>query len=199
MIPERASLNLLVEHLRKHINPDEDEINYLRNLLRLVQVKRKQFILRESEVCKYSTFILKGCLRGYTIDACGLEHVLSFAPPGWWIADMNSLITQKPGILNIEAMETTEVLQLSKVNQETLCREIPKFEHFFRIITENSLVSIQNRLTDNLSLSAEDRYRKFSDKYPLLVQNLPQKYIASYLGVTAEFFSKMKKKMNLKH
>lgn len=178
-----------------HIDPDEDDMEFLRGMLRKVSLKRKQLLLREGEVCRYSSFVTGGCLRGYNIDGNGLDHVLNFAPPGWWIADMYSLITQKPGILNIEALEPTEVLQLSKTNQEILCRERPKFEHFFRVITENSLVSIQTRLTENLSLSADERYKNFCKKYPMLVNSMPQKHIASYLGVTAEFFSKMKKSL----
>jgi CRP-like cAMP-binding protein len=124
--------------------------------------------------------------------------VLSFAPVGWWIADMYSLLTQKPGILNIEALEDTEVLLLSKTDQEKLYHDIPQFERFFRIITENSLVASQQRMIDSLSLTAEERYNNFCRRYPTLIYNLPKKQIASYIGVSAEFFSRMQHKMLLK-
>ena len=120
---------------------------------------------------------------------------MQFACEGWWIGDMYSLITQKPGNLYVEVNEDAEVVLLSKENQEKLFQEIPKLERFFRILTENSLVANQERLMDNLSLSAEERFEKFCSKYPTLIQKVPQKQVASYIGVTPEFFSKMKAKM----
>jgi CRP-like cAMP-binding protein len=120
---------------------------------------------------------------------------MSFACEGWWISDMYSLLSQKPGNLFIEVLEDAEIIILSKENQEHLYLEIPKLERFFRILTENSLVANQERLMDNLSLTAEERYEKFCKKYPTLIQKLPQKQIASYIGVTPEFFSKMKARM----
>jgi CRP-like cAMP-binding protein len=120
---------------------------------------------------------------------------MSFACEGWWISDMYSLLSQKPGNLFIEVLEDAEIIILSKENQEQLYLEIPKLERFFRILTENSLVANQERLMDNLSLTAEERYEKFCKKYPSLIQKLPQKQIASYIGVTPEFFSKMKARM----
>jgi CRP-like cAMP-binding protein len=129
------------------------------------------------------------------VDESGWEHVLSFAPQGWWMADMYSLLSQKPGTLNIEAIEKTELLLLSKANQEILYQKVPKFERFFRIITENSLVAYQQRLMDNLSLTAEERYNNFCKRYPTLIHTLPKKDIATYIGVTPEFLSRMLNKM----
>ena len=137
----------------------------------------------------------KGILRSYTIDENGVEHVVSFACPGWWIADMYSYLSQRPGQLYIEVNEDAEVFLLSKENQEQLYHDIPKIERFFRILIENSLVANQQRLIDNLTFTAEARYDKFSKKYADLVHCLPQKQIASYIGVTPEFFSKMKARM----
>jgi CRP-like cAMP-binding protein len=140
--------------------------------------------------------VTQGCLRNYSLDKNGLEHVMAFAPPGWWIADMYSFISQKPGMLYIEALEPTEVLLLSKEDQERLYVDVPKFERFFRIIIEKSLVSSQQRVLDNLSLTAQERYLNFCKRYPSLVNCLPRKQIASYIGVTPEFFSKMIKGMH---
>jgi CRP-like cAMP-binding protein len=108
---------------------------------------------------------------------------------------MYSLLSQKPGNLFIEVLEDAEVVLLSKENQEELYHQIPKLERFFRIIVENSLVSYQERLMDNLSLTAEERFDKFCKKYPTLIQKVPQKQIASFIGVTPEFFSKMKSRL----
>jgi CRP-like cAMP-binding protein len=133
-------------------------------------------------------------LRGYTIDKNGIEHVLSFAPPGWWMADLYSLFSEKPGTLNIEAIEDTDIILLSKFGQEKLYTEVPRFERFFRVLTENSLVASQQRVIDNLSLTAEERYNLFCKRYPTLIDHLPLKHIASYIGVTPEFFSRMRNK-----
>ena len=184
--------SLILDNLAKHIHLTKEEQDIFISYLQPKTVKRKQFLLTDGDICKHSIFVTAGCLRGYTVDKSGVEHVLSFAPPDWWIADMYSLLSQKPGILNIEALEDTEVLLLSKANQEKLYLQIPKFERFFRILIENSLVASQQRLVDGLSLTAEERYNNFCKRYPTLIDHLPQKQIASYIGVTPEFFSRMR-------
>ena len=184
--------NLILNNISGYIRLNEEEKAVFISLLKPMKLKRKQMLLKEGEICRYSSFVSQGCLRGYSVDENGFEHVLNFAPPNWWIADMYSLITQKPGMLNIEALEDTEILTLSKISQEELYVKVPVFERFFRIITENSLVSYQQRILDNLSLTAEERYNNFCKRYPTLITTLPSKQIASYIGVTPEFFSKMK-------
>jgi CRP-like cAMP-binding protein len=184
--------DLLLSNVSKYIHLTETEKDVLSGYLKQKTFKRKEFLLNEGDICRYSTFVTSGCLRGYTVDKNGVEHVLSFAPPGWWIADMYSLISQKPGIQNIEALEDTETILLSKINQEKLYAEVPKFERFFRILIENSLVANQQRIVDNMSLTAEERYSIFCNRYPTLIDHLPQKQIASYIGVTPEFFSRMR-------
>lgn len=157
--------------------------------------KAKTILLNAGEICKHSYFVNSGLLRSFNINDNIVEHVLQFACEGWWIGDMYSLLSQKPGNLFIEVMEDSEIVLLPKENQEKLYTEIPKLERFFRILTENSLVSNQERLMDNLSLTAEERFEKFCKKYPTLIQKVPQKQIASYIGVTPEFFSKMKARL----
>ena len=188
--------SLILQNIAKHIQLSPDEQAHFEGMLRPKSVKRKKMLLREGEICRNSTFVTEGCLRSYNLDKNGFEHVLAFAPPGWWIADMYSFISQKPGTLYIEALEPTEVILLSKEDQERLYLDIPKFERFFRIIIENSLVSSQQRVLDNLSLTAQERYSIFCKKYPTLIHTLPRKQIASFIGVTPEFFSKMVKNMN---
>jgi CRP/FNR family transcriptional regulator, anaerobic regulatory protein len=147
------------------------------------------------EICTVSYFVNSGVLRSFNINDNIVEHVLHFACEGWWMGDMYSLLSQKPGNLFIEVLEDSVVVVLSKANQNQLYLEIPKLERFFRILTENSLVAHQERLIDNLSLSVEERFKKFCDKYPSLIQRVAQRHIASYIGVTPEFFSKLKKKI----
>lgn len=190
--------NLILNNISGYIDLSEAEKEIFISMLKPMALKRKQMLLKTGEICRYSSFVIQGCLRGYSIDENGDEHVLNFAPRNWWIADMYSLITQKPGVLNIEALEDTQILTLSKIHQEELYVKVPVFERFFRIIIENSLVSYQQRLLDNLSLTAEERYNNFCKRYPTLITTLPSKQIASYIGVTPEFFSKMKHKLLLK-
>ena len=186
--------SLLLTNISKYITLTKSEKEYVVSLLEYKKISSKILFLKEGDICKYSIFVIEGCLRGYTIDRNGFEHVLSFAPKDWWIGDMYSLLSQKPGILNIEAMVDTEVILLSKNNQEKLYSKIPKFERFFRIITENSLISYQQRLIDNMSLTAQERYLKFRKTYPQLINSIPQKQIAAYIGVTPEFLSKLRAK-----
>ena len=154
--------------------------------------KAKTILQNAGQVCKEGYFVNSGLLRSFNINDNIVEHVMSFACEGWWISDMYSLLSQKPGNLFIEVLEETEVVVLSKKNQEQLYLEIPKLERFFRILTENSLIANQERLMDNLSLTAEERFEKFCQKYPTLILKVPQKQIASYIGVTPEFYSRMK-------
>ena len=186
--------DLIFQNIARHIELTEPEKQLFGSLLTAKTLRRRQFLLQEGEVCRHSAFVVRGCLRGYTVDANGFEHILQFAPPGWWIADMYSLLSQRPGNLNIDALEDTDLLMLPKDEQERLYREVPKFERFFRIITEKSLVTHRQRVLDNLSLSAQERYAAFCQRYPTLIECLPQKQIAAYIGVTPEFLSKMRGK-----
>ena len=189
------AVGLILNNISGYIHIDEKDKAFFVSLLKPMKLKRRQMLLKEGEICRFSSFVTQGCLRGFSVDENGFEHVLNFAPANWWIADMYSLITQKPGVLNIEALENTEILTLSKVSQEELYVKVPVFERFFRIITENSLVTYQQRLIDNLSLTAEERYNNFCRRYPTLITYLPSKQIAAYIGVTPEFFSKMRHQM----
>lgn len=187
----------VLQQISRYITLEPAEAECFSSMLKPRSLKAKELLLDEGEVCRYSAFVTRGCLRGFTIDQNGYEHVLQFAPPNWWIADMYSLITQKPGTLIIEALEDSDILLLSKTDQEQLYHDVPRFERFFRIITENSLVTNRQRVLDNLSLTAAQRYEAFCQRYPTLIDTLPQKQIAAYIGVTPEFFSKMK--AGLKH
>lgn len=182
---------LLLQHISKHISLTKEEEEEIVSLLKNKKLKKKQFLLQEGDTQKHAAFVTVGCLRSYSIDKNGFEHVLQFAPPGWWIGDMRSYTTQQPGILYIDAIDNSELLLLQKTDLDKLYAAIPKMERFFRILAENSLATYQHRLIDNLSLSAMERYNNFCQTYPSLIEYLPQKQVASYIGVTPEFLSKM--------
>lgn len=188
-------MSLILDNIEKHVALTPEEQQLFLSKLEIQHHKAKTILLSPGQICKHSYFVNSGILRSFNINDNIVEHVLNFACEGWWIGDMYSLISQKPGNLFIEVLEDAELVLLSKENQEQLYTEIPKLERFFRILIENSLVAHQERLMDNLSLSAEERFEKFRKRYAELIYKIPQKQIASYIGVTPEFFSKMKSRL----
>lgn len=185
----------IIQNISKIISLTPEEETLFLSKIETKYFKAKTILLSSGEICKEGYFVNSGLLRSFNINDNIVEHVLSFACEGWWIGDMYSLLSQKRGNLFIEVLEDSEVEVLSKENQEQLYLEIPKLKRFFRILIENSLIANQERLMDNLSLTAEERFEKFCKKYPTILQKVPQKQIASFIGVTPEFFSKMKSKM----
>ena len=186
------SVQKLIDSLQQHIQLSTKEQEILAEFLVFKVIKKRQFLLHESQVAKEVAFVISGCLRSYSIDQNGFEHILQFAPEGWWITDMYSFISAQQGHLNIDALMDTEIYLLSRKNQLRLFDTIPALERYFRIVTEKSLVSSRQRLVDSLSLTASQRYNNFCTTYPTLIHDLPQKLIASYIGVTPEFLSKLR-------
>ena len=183
--------NLIIQNIARHITLTKQQEDHFLSILKDKKIRKKQFLSQEGDISKGPAFVIEGILRSYTVDKNGFEHILQFAPPGWWIADMHSLITQQPGSLSIDAIDNSEILLLPKNELDKLYKDIPAFERFFRILAENALVTFQQRLMDNLSLNAKERYENFCRRYPSLIECLPQKQVASYIGVTPEFLSKM--------
>ena len=189
------SVEPIIKNISQHIQLNDGEVDYFLSLLQPRNIKRKEYLLRPNEVCKYESFITKGCLRTYTIDNTGLEHIVMFAVEDWWTGDLYSFLTQTPGNFIIDALEDTELLQISKSDLEKLYEEVPKFERFFRIILQNAFVAQQQRINQNLSYTAAERYLHFIKRYPQLEQRLPQKQVAAYLGITPEFLSMIRRKL----
>jgi CRP-like cAMP-binding protein len=185
----------ILQNISKHVSLTSEEETLFLSKTETKFVKAKTILLSSNEIAKHTYFVNSGILRSFNINDNIIEHVLHFACEGWWIGDMYSYLSGKPGNLFIEVLEDAEIVSISKENHQQLYHEIPKLERFFRILAENSLVSHQERLMDNLSLTAEDRFEKFCTKYPTLIQKVSQKQIASYIGVTPEFFSKMKSRL----
>ena len=188
----------ILQNISKHVSLTKEEETMFLAKTETKFVKAKTILFSAGKIADSTYFVNSGILRSFTINDNIIEHVLHFACEGWWIGDMYSYISQKPGNLFIEVLEDAELVIITKPNQEDLYLQIPKLERFFRILAENSLVSHQERLMDNLSLTAEERFEKFCKKYPTLIQKVPQKQIASYIGVTPEFLSKLKKRLLLK-
>lgn len=185
----------ILENIAKHVTLTPEEQDYFLSKTETRILKSKTLLLNPGEIANCTYFVNTGILRSYTITDHIIEHVLHFACEGWWIGDMYSYISGNPGHLFLEVLEDAELVVITKKNQEMLYEKLPQLERFFRILAENSLVAHQERLMDNLSLTAEERFEKFCNKYPSIIQKVPQKHIASYIGVTPEFFSKMKARL----
>jgi len=185
----------ILQNIAKHVSLTTEEETLFLSKTETKHYKAKTILLSSGEIADCTYFVNSGILRSFNINDNIIEHVLHFACEGWWIGDMYSYISEKPGNLFIEVLEDAEVVVISKENHQVLYKEIPKLERFFRILAENSLVAHQERLMDNLSLSAEERFEKMCKKYPTLIQKVAQKHLASYIGVTPEFFSKMKARL----
>ena len=190
--------NLLRQNIAKHISLSEKETETFCNLFQPKLVKRKSFLLREGEVCKFEGFVVKGLFRVYHIDQNGYEQVLYFAVENWWITDIDSFTNERPSQLFIEALEDSEVLIINKKDKEFAYENLPEIEKLFRVMTQKTHVALQRRMIDNLSKTAEQRYIEFSEKYPQLVLRLSNIQIAAYLGITNVFLSNIRKKMSLK-
>lgn len=157
------------------------------------KLRKKQYLLQQDDVCRYTTFVDKGALRLYTIDEKGSEHVVQFAIEGWWIGDIYSFLTGEPSHYNIDALEDSELLLITRTAQEQLMQQLPKYEHYQRLLIQNAYVALQRRMEQSLSKSAEEKYCKFILNYPDIIQRVPQHMVASYLGITPETLSRIRK------
>lgn len=174
---------------------DKDAREAAQKVFTLRTYKRKGFLLQEGDVCRAYSFVISGCFKMYAVDGNGAEHNLQFAVENDWIADFQSFYDQGTSKLYIEAVETSTVLQVTHHDLLQLYINHPTFDRNFRIIIERKYIALQNRVLYNISTTAEERYVAFEAKYPQLVQRLPGTQIASYLGITSEFLSKIKKKI----
>lgn len=180
---------LILQNVARFIDLNDEEKEFFKSLLKEGSAKRKEFILQPGEVAKYEFFITKGCLKVYSIDRNGGEHVSMFAIEDYWTGDMASYMTQQPSTYYMKALEDSEFLMITKENFERLLQEIPKFERFYRNLYQRSLVAHIRRINQAISLTAEERYEIFLNKYPHIANRITQKDMAAYLGITPEFLS----------
>ncbi|WP_343305165.1 Crp/Fnr family transcriptional regulator [Chitinophaga niabensis] len=185
-MPEHPSI---IHNILQLVDLTEQEIEFITSRLVFTRLRKKEFLLREGEVCKYKNYIVKGCLVMYYIDEEGRERVIHLADRDHWANDLYSYFTGKPASFFFQALEDAEVLQLSRPDLDAIFTNIPKMERFFRIRYQNSLVIQQHRIIQNQFETAEQKYQEFRQKYQDLEQRIPLKYIASYLGITQQFLS----------
>jgi CRP-like cAMP-binding protein len=185
----------ILQNVSKCIVLNEKEQVLFFNLLEEKHYPKKTMLLQEGEICQFEAYVEQGCIRTYFIDEKGFEVTLQFGIEDWWVSDIASFHDQKPSFLYIETLEDVKLLTLSPQNKEMLLSEIPKFERVFRLLLQRNLSATQHRLVNTLSLTAQEKYLEFLRKYPSIPQRVPQHYIASYLGISAEFLSKIRTRL----
>jgi CRP-like cAMP-binding protein len=186
--------NLLV-HLRQRIALSQPDEALLADRVRVHRYRKGQFVVQQGDVCRYESFVLRGCLKQYFSDEDGTDHVVMLATENWWIADLESFINGTPARFNVECLEDCVLAQFDREHMEELYAQIPALERFFRLIIQRAYIASQQRLVENISMPARKRYEQYVMRYPELVQRVPQYLIASYLGMSREFLSKVRKQL----
>ncbi|MBW4360629.1 Crp/Fnr family transcriptional regulator [Flavobacterium taihuense] len=182
------------KYIANYIQLTTEDEEYFISLLRITKVKKKQCIVQPDFTCKYRSYVLKGAMRAYLVDNKAQTHTIAFAIEDWWISDLNSYMNQEPATLFVEALEDSILIQIDYNSEQLLLEKIPKFERFFRILAQRSFAFLQKRMLSNLSKTAEERYDEFIQKYPCIVKRVPQYALASYLGFSTVFLSKIRNK-----
>jgi len=189
----------IIQHIQKFVLLTGEEQQLLLSLFQEKQLLRRQYLLQAGDVCKYDSFVLEGCLRSFYVDDKGDEHTLHFAMEDWWITDLESFLHQTPALVHIEALTPATVLQIDKPSLEHLYTAVPAMERFFRILHQHAYLAQNRRILNNISMNGEQRYAALLTQYPDLLHRVPQKYIASYLGITPVFLSQIRAKLGQRH
>jgi CRP-like cAMP-binding protein len=182
----------LLDYIRNHISLTDQEETLLLSKASNRKFLKGQFVVQQGDVCKYESFVVSGCMKTFYQDNEGYEHIVMFAVENWWASDFDSFITNAPATYNIQCLENTELIQFTYENLELLYKEVPKLERLFRIIFQRALAVTEKRIVNNFALPSKDRYLQFRAQYPEIDQRVPQYMIASYLGITKEFLSKIR-------
>ncbi|MCC8410686.1 Crp/Fnr family transcriptional regulator [Mucilaginibacter sp. UR6-1] len=184
----------LIKHISKYVTLTPDEQEILTTYFKYEELSKKQYLLSEGEKCTAQYFVVQGCLRMYFIKENGSEHIVQFGIDNWWLSDYMSIEMQSPSKFYIQAVERTQVLKLSITDQQRLLERIPKLEHYFMRVMQKAFGAFQMRICYLFDMSGEEQYNLFVDRFPGFVQRVPQYMLASYLGVTPEFLSKIRGK-----
>jgi CRP-like cAMP-binding protein len=186
--------NKIIEYINKSVRLTDQEAEIFGASFREVKIKKRQFIVQPNFIVKNRNYILNGAFRAYVVDDNGQDSTIAFAIEDWWITDYNSYILQKPATMFVVALEDSVILEISYEKEQALKQSNHKFETFFRIRAERTAAFMQQRIISNLTQTAEERYESFISKYPQIVQRVPQYALASYLGMTTEFLSRIRNK-----
>ncbi|WP_284462072.1 Crp/Fnr family transcriptional regulator [Chryseobacterium sp.] len=185
----------LKTHIREYVDISDEKLERYCNAFILRKIKKKDFLLKEGDICEFEGFIVNGCFKVSHTDRNASEQILYFGIENWWISDIDSFINGIPSKLNIQALEDSEILLISKENKERLYQEMPEIERLMRLKFQMSIIALQRRIIDNLSKSSEERYIEFLKDYSKTAHRLTNIQIAAYLGVTPEFISRIRRKI----
>lgn len=185
----------LKKHIRSYIDISDEKLEKYCIAFNLRKIKKKEFLLKEGEICEFEGFVLKGCFKVFHTHHNAAEQILYFGIENWWISDIDSFVNRIPSKLNIQALEDSEILLIPKKEKEKLYAEMPEIERLMRLKFQKSIITLQRRIIDNLSKPSDERYVEFLKDYPQTVHRLTNIQIAAYLGVTPEFISRIRKKI----
>lgn len=186
----------LIDYFNSFLGLTEEEAADLERRFSSKKVKRRQFLLAAGDICKHYNFIVEGCFKMYKVDANAKEHNLHFAVENQWITDIGSFHTEQPSQLYIEAIAPSVIMQIAKQDLIHLYEHSVKINRIFRVIVENEFVLLQQRLLQTISTPAEKRYLEFIERYPDIFNRVSNVQVASYLGITPEFLSSIRKKLS---
>lgn len=179
----------------KRIELSEDELQYIESLAVRKKIRKRQFLLEEGQISLNLNFIIKGCLRTYRLKEDGTEHILKFAIENWWMSDLESYTTGLPTKVNIDALEDSEILSWTKENFDELLNNIPAFNNFRQMLLTRTFAASQERIFTSISNTAEEKYKDFLKIHPDMANRIPLQMIASYLGVSRETLTRIRKKL----
>jgi CRP-like cAMP-binding protein len=185
-------MELLINNIRRYISLSDEEAKEIMSFFELNKVSKKIMLLEKGDESDFTLFVSSGCLKMYSLDEDGVKHIIQFASEDWWISDLYSFLTGNPSEYYIESVKDTSYLKLTKEQREIMLEKHPKMERFFRIMCEYNIIHSRKRIVDLMQTPAKERYEKFCKMYPTIVNDVPLKHIASYIGVTPEFFSKLR-------
>jgi len=188
-------MKIFLDYLNQYIQLTPEEEVIISSKVKQRTYLKGQYILQGGDVYKYQTFILSGKVRTFYLDDNGNEHIISFGIENWWVGDLCSLTEQTPADFNVQCLERTQVVQIFHEDMEWLYKEVPAMERFFRLLLQKAYTTMSKRIVRNHSLSAKDRYLLFLKEYPAIAQRVPLYMIASYLGITKEFLSTIRKQI----
>lgn len=188
---------VFAKYLQNQIQLNDQELDMIQKVCVRRRLRKNQYLLQEGDVWRYNAFITNGCLRTYSVNDKLQEHILNFAIENYWIGDRESLLNGTPSRYNIDAIEDSEVLLISKEDFTVLMKSIPQFQDLVNLIIERSFAASQDRINSSISLNAEEKYATFLKRQPKIANRVPQHMVASYLGITPETLSRIRK-LNLK-
>lgn len=182
----------LIDHIQKKVSLSEEDVLHFVSFFKLTKVKKRQFIIQPDFVAKHRNYVLQGAFICYVVADEGQEHIIQLAVEDWWISDYNSYIFQQPATMFVMALEDSTILQLDYASEQKLKSMNHTYETFFRITAERSFAGMQRRIVSNLTKTADERFHELEDKYPQISNRFPQYVIASFLGMTTQYLSKLR-------